>query len=127
MLDSSLTLRLDHRGFTTAGAAFGSGPLQVDALGVSNIGVGARFANRSTSEKPGRQRDHHDYTVMRMSDMPEIHVNVLSTENKPTGVGQMSTPVVAPAISNAVAGLLGVRLNHTPMLPQRVLAAIRNE
>jgi CO/xanthine dehydrogenase Mo-binding subunit len=39
----------------------------------------------------------------------------------------MGVPLVAPAISNAVAGLLGVRLNHTPMFPQRVLAALRGE
>jgi hypothetical protein len=31
----------------------------------------------------------------------------------------------APAISNAFAALFGVRLNHTPMLPQRVLAALK--
>jgi hypothetical protein len=33
--------------------------------------------------------------------------------------------LVAPAISNAFAALFGVRLNHTPMLPQRVLAALK--
>jgi isoquinoline 1-oxidoreductase beta subunit len=60
-----------------------------------------------------------------MSDMPENHVKVLSTDNKPTGAGQMATPLVAPAISNAVADLLGVRLNHTPMLPERVLATLK--
>lgn len=72
-----------------------------------------------------QQSNFYDYTVMRMNDMPEIHVNVLSTDNKPTGAGQMATPLVAPAISNAVAELCGIRLNHTPMLPLRVLAALR--
>jgi isoquinoline 1-oxidoreductase beta subunit len=32
----------------------------------------------------------------------------------------MSTPLVAPAISNAVAQLTGVRLRHTPFTPERV-------
>jgi isoquinoline 1-oxidoreductase beta subunit len=36
----------------------------------------------------------------------------------------MATPLVAPAIGNAVAELAGVRLRHTPMLPSRVLAAL---
>jgi isoquinoline 1-oxidoreductase beta subunit len=57
-----------------------------------------------------------------MSDAPEIPVKVLSTENKPTGAGQIATPLVAPAISNAVADLLDIRLNHTLTLPERVLA-----
>jgi len=90
------------------------------------FGMGVALTEQITIvEGEVQQSNFYDYTVMRMSDMPEIHVNVLSTENKPTGVGQMGTPVVAPAISNAVADLLGVRLNHTPMLPQRVLVAVR--
>jgi CO/xanthine dehydrogenase Mo-binding subunit len=72
-----------------------------------------------------QESNFYDYRVMRMSDTPEIHVKVLSTDNKPTGAGQMATPLVAPAISNAVADLLGVRLNHTPMLPERVLATLK--
>jgi isoquinoline 1-oxidoreductase beta subunit len=92
------------------------------------FGMGVALTEQITVvEGEVQQSNFYDYTVMRMSDMPEIQVNVLSTDNKPTGVGQMGTPLVAPAISNAVAGLLGVRLNHTPMLPQRVLAALRGE
>jgi hypothetical protein len=33
--------------------------------------------------------------------------------------GQTATPLVAPAIANAVAELAGVRLRHTPMTPDR--------
>jgi isoquinoline 1-oxidoreductase beta subunit len=72
-----------------------------------------------------QESNFYDYHVMRMRDVPEIHVKVLSTDNKPTGAGQMATPLVAPAISNAAADLLGVRLNHTPMLPERVLANLK--
>jgi isoquinoline 1-oxidoreductase beta subunit len=51
-------------------------------------------------------------------------VQVVPTDNHPTGVGQMATPLVAPAIANAVAELAGVRLRQTPMTPQRVKRAI---
>ena len=36
----------------------------------------------------------------------------------------MSTPLVAPAISNAIMQLTGVRLRHTPFMPDRVKKAI---
>jgi hypothetical protein len=36
-----------------------------------------------------------------------------------SGAGQMATPLVAPAIARAVAELTGVRLRHTPFLPDR--------
>jgi isoquinoline 1-oxidoreductase beta subunit len=36
----------------------------------------------------------------------------------------MATPLVAPAIANAVAELAGVRLRQTPMTPDRVKQAL---
>jgi isoquinoline 1-oxidoreductase beta subunit len=36
----------------------------------------------------------------------------------------MATPLIAPAISNALMQLSGVRLRHTPFTPERVKAAL---
>jgi isoquinoline 1-oxidoreductase subunit beta len=63
------------------------------------------------------QSNFTDYTVMRNRDVPVLHTELIKTDNHPTGAGQMSTPLVAPAISNAVFQLTGVRLRRTPMLP----------
>src|SRR4029077_15689211 len=72
-----------------------------------------------------QQSNFYDHTVMRMRDLPNIQVRIVPSDGKPTGVGQMATPLVAPAISSAVAELAGVRLRHTPMLPERVLVALK--
>ena len=53
-----------------------------------------------------------------------MFIEVVSTDNHPTGVGQMATPLVAPAIANAAAELTGVRLRETPMSPDRVKKAL---
>ncbi len=76
--------------------------------------------------KDGRvqERNFNDYQVPRMSDMPEIAVKVLSTDNPPTGAGEDGLPLVAPAIGNAVAALMGVRLRELPFAPQSVRAAL---
>jgi isoquinoline 1-oxidoreductase subunit beta len=71
-----------------------------------------------------QQNNFYDYRVMRMNDLPEIHVEVIPTDNHPTGVGQMPVPVVAPAVNNAVARLTGVRLRESPMTPDRVKKAL---
>jgi CO/xanthine dehydrogenase Mo-binding subunit len=55
-----------------------------------------------------------------MSDVPEIDVRVLPTNNPPSGIGEAGVPGVAPAIANAVAKLTGLRIRQIPMLPQRV-------
>jgi isoquinoline 1-oxidoreductase beta subunit len=90
-------------------------------------GLGLALSERITV-KDGeiQQSNFYDYNVTRMRNAPNIHVKVMSTKNKPTGAGQMATPLVAPAISNAIAELTGIRLRHTPMLPERVLAALNS-
>jgi isoquinoline 1-oxidoreductase beta subunit len=70
------------------------------------------------------QSNFYDYRVARMNDVPDIHVEVIPTNNHPTGVGQMSVVVVAPAVNNAVARLTGVRLREAPMTPARVKKAL---
>jgi isoquinoline 1-oxidoreductase beta subunit len=59
-----------------------------------------------------------------MNDVPAMHIEVIQTDNPPTGAGQMATPLIAPAISGAIAELAGVRLRHTPFTPDRVKAAL---
>jgi isoquinoline 1-oxidoreductase beta subunit len=67
-----------------------------------------------------QQSNFHDYPVLRMSEVPEILTEVIRTEHRPTGIGEIVLPVVAPAISNAVLALTGKRLRHMPFTPARV-------
>jgi isoquinoline 1-oxidoreductase subunit beta len=70
------------------------------------------------------QSNFYDYRVPRMKDVPAMHVEVIQTDNHPTGAGQMATPLVAPAIANAFAELTGVRLRRPPFTPERVKKAL---
>ena len=71
-----------------------------------------------------KQSNFYDYRVPRMRDIPQIHIKLVPTRNAPTGAGQMATPLVAAAISNAVFQLTGARLRQQPMLAGRVLQAL---
>jgi isoquinoline 1-oxidoreductase beta subunit len=62
--------------------------------------------------------------VPRMNDIPAMHIELIKTNNPPTGAGQMATPLMAPAIGGAIARLAGVRLRHTPFTTERVKAAL---
>jgi isoquinoline 1-oxidoreductase beta subunit len=64
------------------------------------------------------------YPVMRMSEVPEIHVKVMATNNPPSGMGEIGVITVAPAIANAMFQLTGKRLRHVPMTPDRVKKAL---
>jgi isoquinoline 1-oxidoreductase beta subunit len=90
------------------------------------FGLGFARSERITIKDGAVQESNfYDYRVPRMDEIPEILVDLVPTENHPTGVGQMATPLVAPAIANAVAEATGVRLRRTPMIPDRVLAALK--
>jgi isoquinoline 1-oxidoreductase beta subunit len=71
------------------------------------------------------QSNFHDYQLVRMSDVPQIHTKVIVTENAPTGLGELGVPTVAPAIGNAVFKLTGKRLRQLPMSASRVSATLK--
>ena len=88
-------------------------------------GLGVALSERITIKNGVvEQSNFYDYRVPRMNEMPQMHIEVIPTENHPTGVGQMATPLVAPAIANAVMHLAGVRLRHTPFTPERIKKAL---
>lgn len=43
------------------------------------------------------------YGVVRIGQMPEIDVHIVASGEPPTGVGEPGTPVIAPAVANAVS------------------------
>ncbi|HEY6004798.1 MAG TPA: molybdopterin cofactor-binding domain-containing protein [Anaeromyxobacter sp.] len=89
-------------------------------------GVGLTLSERITiKDGQVQQSNFYDYSVPRMSDVPEMHVKLMATPNPPTGVGQMATPLVAPAVASAVRAATRARLRHTPFTPERVLAAMK--
>ena len=72
------------------------------------------------------QSNFDGYHVMRMKDMPEeMHVAFLTSERDPTGLGEIGTPCMVPAVANAFHKLTGKRLQHMPFTPERVLAALK--
>jgi isoquinoline 1-oxidoreductase beta subunit len=88
-------------------------------------GLGFALFERITVDDGAVQESNfYDYHVPRLNEIPQMFIEVVATDNHPTGVGQMATPLVAPAIANAVAELTGVRLRETPMSADRVKKAL---
>ena len=74
-----------------------------------------------------QQSNFHNYRVMRMADVPEeIHVNLIDSNESPTGIGETGLPITGGAVAYAVAALSGIRLRHLPFTPERVKKAIES-
>jgi isoquinoline 1-oxidoreductase beta subunit len=85
------------------------------AQGATNFGLSAALTGKITIAN-GRcqQSNFYDYTVLRMAEAPAIEVHVVSSTAPPTGVGELCTPPIAPAMGNAVFQLTGKRVRSLP-------------
>jgi putative selenate reductase molybdopterin-binding subunit len=70
-----------------------------------------------------------DYKILTAADMPELQTILVET-HEPTGpygaksVSEVPINGPAPAIANAVADAVGVRMTDLPFTPEKVLAAL---
>ncbi len=84
--------------------------------GGMGFGLAAALVSAITLED-GRvqQSNFHDYQVLRMNQMPRVEVHIVPSAEPPTGVGEPATPVIAPAVANALAAATGQRLTSLPL------------
>jgi isoquinoline 1-oxidoreductase beta subunit len=71
------------------------------------------------------QSNFHDYQVLRMNEVPDVEVYVVPSTEYPTGLGEPGTTTIAPALSNAIFAATGARVRHVPLMPDKVLAALK--
>jgi isoquinoline 1-oxidoreductase subunit beta len=71
------------------------------------------------------QSNFYDYQVIRMSEAPEVHTQIVKSTRDPVGIGDLGGIGVGPAVANAFFSATGRRLRQSPLLPERVLAALR--
>ena len=69
------------------------------------------------------QSNFHEYLPLRIGEMPAIEVHIAPSTEKPSGVGEPATPVVAPAVANAIFAATGKRLRKLPFDPGELAPA----
>lgn len=62
-----------------------------------------------------QQSNFHDYPVLRINEMPRIEVHLVNSLEKPSGVGEIGTPPIAPAVCNAIFAATGKRIRKLPI------------
>jgi isoquinoline 1-oxidoreductase beta subunit len=67
--------------------------------------------------KNGRveQSNFHDVRVLRINEAPMIEVHLVSSRERPGGIGEPGTAVTAPALANAVFAATGRRIRKLPL------------
>jgi isoquinoline 1-oxidoreductase beta subunit len=69
------------------------------------------------------QSNFNDYHMLRMNEAPPIEVHLVASEEKPTGIGEPTVPVIAPSLCNAIFNATrrwkrDVRIRRLPIAPE---------
>jgi len=106
---------MDHQGQIEGAVVQGIGYALTEELGVDE----GRVASPSFVE----------YKIPTIRDVPELRTVVLESENGPgpynaKGIGENPVGPVAPAISNALADAVGIRIRDLPITAEKVYWAL---
>lgn len=100
--------------------------IRAQVEGAALWGTSLALFEKATLKDGGIEQTNFDsYTPLRMSQMPEVAVNVIANGEKATGVGEPAVTVVAPAIGNAVFNAVGARVRGLPITAEAVKAAMK--
>jgi len=81
------------------------------------FGLSAALTGEVTFERGAAvQSNYHDYPVLRFDEMPRIDVDIVASAKPPGGCGEPSTPLIAPAVANAIFAATGERIRRLPIL-----------
>jgi nicotinate dehydrogenase subunit B len=70
--------------------------------------------------------DWSSYSIITFPDVPEVVMDLIDRPTEiPWGAGEPSSAVVPAALSNAVFDATAVRMRSVPMIPAKLLAAMK--
>ncbi|MBX9797278.1 molybdopterin cofactor-binding domain-containing protein [Sphingomonas sp.] len=90
---------------------------QIEGSVIDGLGQ-AMAGQRITVEKGAVVEDNFNaFPLPRMPITPEIRVDFVTSDNRPTGLGEPILPPVIPALANAVHAATGTRCRSLPIDP----------
>ncbi|KRR03628.1 aldehyde dehydrogenase [Bradyrhizobium jicamae] len=100
--------------------------IRAQVEGAALWGLSLAMYEKATLKDGGIEQTNFDtYTPLRMSQTPEVAVNVIANGDKPTGVGEPAVTVVAPALGNAIFNACGARIRSLPITAEAVKASMK--
>lgn len=97
---------------------------QLEGGTIDGISTAANLAITVVDGKVS-ESNFNDYPVMRMSDAPDVEVEIVKSREHPSGAGEMAVPTAAPAFANAIFEASGRRLRQLPLRHEIGLSGLR--
>lgn len=90
--------------------------VEAQVQGAALMGLSMCLPGGAITLKDGvvQQSNFADFSVPRITDMPEFSIHVVPSAEPPTGMGEPGLPPLAPAFANAIASLTGKPMRQLP-------------
>ncbi|MBB4504104.1 xanthine dehydrogenase family protein molybdopterin-binding subunit [Rhizobium johnstonii] len=90
--------------------------VEAQVQGAAIMGLSTCLAGAEITLKDGivEQGNFSEFTVARITDVPEFDVNIVPSADAPTGMGEPGLPPLAPAFANAISRLTGKPVRQMP-------------
>jgi isoquinoline 1-oxidoreductase beta subunit len=114
-----------HRVVCAVDCGVAINPSMIEAQMEGGIVFGLTAALKaSINFKRGRAQEtnFNSYPLLRMDETPFVEVHIVPSTNHPSGVGEMSNPVIMPAVANAIFAATGKRVRRVPIRAEDLLA-----
>jgi isoquinoline 1-oxidoreductase beta subunit len=80
------------------------------------FGLSAALKGGITIDRGRVEQGNFDrYDVLRIDEMPKVEVHIILSQAAPGGMGEASTPGIAPAVCNAIFAATGKRIRRLPL------------
>jgi isoquinoline 1-oxidoreductase subunit beta len=76
----------------------------------------ALYGKISLKDGAVEQSNFDTYRVLRMNEAPRVETYIVPSTKPPSGVGEPGTPVIAPAVANALLALTGSPTTSLPFV-----------
>jgi len=83
----------------------------------------ALFGEITLGDGRVEQGNFDGYEMLRLAQMPEIAVRIVESDAALGGIGEPSTPPIAPAVANAIFAATGERIRSLPLVRHGFAAA----
>ena len=76
----------------------------------------AMFGQVTVNAGAVQEKNFDAYRVLRINEAPHVETHIVPSTRRPSGIGEPGTPVIGPAVANALLAMNGTATTSLPLV-----------